>query len=129
MVAEGCDIVVEVARSPSSTPAVDDHAMRTTVLAAQRTRLPPRTETTMETGSLDPERWVAALAARLDVPAPSAAEVEDLLALAGSAAHAAERWVAPVSTWLVARAGLTPAAARAVVDALAAELGAGPTDA
>ena len=77
-------------------------------------------------GSLDPEQWVAELAARLDVPAPSGEEVEDLLALAGSAAHAAERWVAPISTWLAARAGLAPADARATVDALAAELGGGP---
>lgn len=73
-------------------------------------------------GSIDPDRWVEVLATRLGVPSPSADEVEDLLSLAGSAAHAAERWVAPVSTWLVARAGLAPAEARAAVEALADEL-------
>lgn len=69
-----------------------------------------------------PEEWVHLLADELGVASPSQAEVDDLLALAGTAAHSAQRWVAPVSTWLVARAGLEPAAARAVVDALATRL-------
>ncbi len=74
---------------------------------------------------LDPHQWVRTLATALDVPTPTQAEVDDLLALAGSAAHAAERWVAPVSTWLVSQAGLTPADARALVERLA-DAAAGP---
>lgn len=69
------------------------------------------------------DEWVRRLADELGVSSPSQDEVDDLLALAGTAAHAAQRWVAPVSTWLVARAGLAPADARAAVDALAASLG------
>lgn len=53
-------------------------------------------------------RWVARFAAELGVDPPSPAEVEALLALAGTAAHASERTAAPLSTWLVGRAGLPP---------------------
>lgn len=69
----------------------------------------------------DPDalRWVAELAAALDIEAPSGAEIDDLLSLAGTAAHASERWVAPISTWLVARGGLDPVEARALVERLA----------
>ena len=70
--------------------------------------------------SMDPTQWLRTLATALDVPPPTEDEVEDLLSLAGTAAHTAERWVAPVSCWLLARAGVDPAAGRAVVERLAA---------
>lgn len=82
----------------------------------------------MASDGVDPGAWVARLADRLGVPAPDAAAVEDLLSLAGTAAHTAERWVAPVSTWLVARAGLDPADARALVERLATEARTAGTD-
>ena len=49
----------------------------------------------------------------LGIEAPSEEEVNELLDLAGIAARASERTAAPVSCWLVARAGVTPAEARA----------------
>lgn len=69
---------------------------------------------------MDPQQWVRTLATALDVPTPTDDEVADLLSLAGTAAHTAERWVAPISCWLLARAGVDPAEGRAVVERLAA---------
>jgi hypothetical protein len=58
----------------------------------------------------------------LGTDAPSEAEGEDLLALAGVAAHASDRTAAPLSCWLAARAGLEPAAALALARRLAEQL-------
>lgn len=77
---------------------------------------------------VEPGEWVRALAERLGVDPPTDGEVEDLLSLAGTAAHSAERWVAPVSTWLVAVAGVPPGAARASVEQLADELAGATAD-
>ena len=49
--------------------------------------------------------WLAAYAEKLGIPAPSPADVESILALAGVAAHASERTAAPVACWLTAQAG------------------------
>lgn len=62
----------------------------------------------------DAQEWLTGYAASLGVTPPSDAEIEQLLALAGIAAHASERTAAPITCWLAGRAGLTPA------DALAA---------
>lgn len=56
-------------------------------------------------------QWVAAYAARLGIEAPTEAEVEALLELAGVAAHTSERIAAPLACWLVGRSGMTPAEA------------------
>lgn len=56
-------------------------------------------------------QWIAAFALRLGVEAPTEAEVEALLELAGVAAHTSERIAAPLACWLVGRSGLTPAEA------------------
>ncbi len=56
--------------------------------------------------------WLAAFAEQLGVDAPSEVECEDILALAGTAAHASERTAAPVACWLAARAGLLAREAR-----------------
>jgi Domain of unknown function (DUF6457) len=53
------------------------------------------------------EEWIAAYATALGVPPPSAEEIEQILDLAGDAAHASERIAAPVACWLAARAGVT----------------------
>ena len=66
--------------------------------------------------------WIDSLAAELGVPEPTDEEIESLLALAGSAAHAAERTAAPLSCWLVGVAGLAPAEARVAIERLAARL-------
>ncbi|MCS6926345.1 MAG: DUF6457 domain-containing protein [Candidatus Binatia bacterium] len=57
------------------------------------------------------KEWIAGFATLLGVPPPTEEETTDLLRLAAEAAHASERTAAPVACWLVARAGLAPAAA------------------
>ncbi len=57
--------------------------------------------------------WLKEFAAQLGVEAPSDAERDAILALAGIAAHASERTAAPVACWIAASAGLS------VEDALA----------
>ena len=58
--------------------------------------------------------WVAAFAARLGVDAPDEATMAELLALAGTAAHASERIAAPIACYLVGRAGLDIATAHEI---------------
>lgn len=53
-----------------------------------------------------PEAWLAAFADRLGQAAPTPAEVEALLALAGTAAHASARTAAPIACFLVGRSGI-----------------------
>lgn len=57
--------------------------------------------------------WIAAFAADLGVDPPDDATVEQLLDLAGVAAHASERLAAPIACWLIGRAGLDAATALA----------------
>jgi hypothetical protein len=66
--------------------------------------------------------WIERFGAALAVPPPTDAEVAELLALAGVAAHASERIAAPISCWLVARSGRSVEEARQIADALAIEL-------
>ena len=69
--------------------------------------------------------WVRRFAEALGATPPTDDEVEDLLAIAGVAAHASERTAAPLSTWLAGRAGAPPREARAAAERLAATLGPG----
>ena len=57
---------------------------------------------------LNAKQWLAELASRLDVDAPTPAEFSALLDLAAEAAHASERVAAPVACWVAARAGRDP---------------------
>lgn len=57
------------------------------------------------------KEWFTGFAAELGITPPTGDEVRDLLQLAGEAAHASERLAAPVTCWLIARAGITPAEA------------------
>ena len=50
--------------------------------------------------------WLAAYAAKLGVPAPTKQELQQVLDLAGEAAHSSQRVAAPVATWLAGKAGL-----------------------
>ena len=70
---------------------------------------------------MDAREWIDAFAERLGVEAPSAEEFSQLLELAGVAAHASERVAAPVSCWVVARAGVAPGEALMAARALAGE--------
>lgn len=58
---------------------------------------------------MDGGSWVRDYAEALGVPPPSDEDVDTILRLAAIAAHASERWAAPVSCWLAAQAGWTPA--------------------
>jgi hypothetical protein len=58
--------------------------------------------------------WIDAFAAAIGAEPPDDATVEQLLELAGTAAHASERTAAPIACWLAGRAGLDPAAALAL---------------
>lgn len=62
----------------------------------------------------DARTWIDRYAAALGIGELSPAEADALLDLAGTAAHASERTAAPLSCWLAATAGLTPAEALAV---------------
>jgi Domain of unknown function (DUF6457) len=57
------------------------------------------------------QEWLAEFAARLGVDPPDPESVDELLALAGTAAHASERIAAPIACWLVGKAGVAPAEA------------------
>ncbi len=71
---------------------------------------------------LNARTWIDRYAEALGIPTPPESEVEALLELAGTAAHAAERTAAPISCWLAARAGRSPDEALAVARALEASL-------
>jgi hypothetical protein len=66
--------------------------------------------------------WVRLLAEELGTAPPTEGEIDDLLAIAGVAAHASERTAAPLSTWLIGRAGLSCAKARETAERLASRL-------
>jgi hypothetical protein len=68
---------------------------------------------------MDGNAWIARFAERLGVEPPDPALVDELLALAGDAAHASERIAAPIACYLVGRAGVDATSARG----LAAEIG------
>ncbi|MCU0268130.1 MAG: DUF6457 domain-containing protein [Acidimicrobiales bacterium] len=69
--------------------------------------------------SSDVVSWLNAFAVELGVPAPTAEDIDALLGLAAVAAHASARQAAPIACWLSARAGVDPAAARAVAERVA----------
>ena len=54
---------------------------------------------------LSATEWIAQFAQALGIDPPDAAAVEQLLDLAGVAAHASERVAAPIACYLVGRAG------------------------
>lgn len=64
----------------------------------------------MEDG-MTAKEWFTGVSGLLGVEPPTGDEVRDLLALAGEAAHSSERIAAPITCWLIARAGISPAEA------------------
>lgn len=74
---------------------------------------------------VSPDELVAAVADRLGVPPPSPTEVELLLSLAGTAAHASARTAAPIACYLVGRAGIDPSTAASIVADVADTLAGG----
>lgn len=67
------------------------------------------------------DEWIAAFAAEIGAPVPTGEEVQELLALAGVAAHASERMAAPISCWVAARGNVSPEKALDAAKRLAAE--------
>ena len=57
------------------------------------------------------QEWIADFASVLGVDAPSQETIDQLLDLAGVAAHSSERIAAPIACWLIGKAGLEPIAA------------------
>jgi Domain of unknown function (DUF6457) len=57
---------------------------------------------------MNAREWLAAFADKLGVEPPTTDEFKTLLNVAGEAAHSSERVAAPVSCWLVAKAGVDP---------------------
>jgi hypothetical protein len=51
------------------------------------------------------KQWIAAYADKLGIEPPTADELKAILDLAAEAAHASERFAAPVACWLSAKAG------------------------
>lgn len=51
------------------------------------------------------DRWIAAFAAEAGLTPPSKEQLEEILELAGTAAHASERTAAPVAAWLAGMSG------------------------
>jgi hypothetical protein len=63
--------------------------------------------------------WITAYASELGVAPPDDATIETLLGIAGVAAHASERTAAPISCYLIGKAGIDLAKAQSVAAALA----------
>ena len=67
------------------------------------------------------DEWLGQFAAAVGLDPPTPTEAEALLELAGVAARGSERAAAPLTCWLVAKAGVAPSAALALAARLAAE--------
>ena len=52
------------------------------------------------------DEWIQAFARELGIEPPTPDQVEQLLALAGTAAHSSERTAAPIACWVAGRAGV-----------------------
>jgi hypothetical protein len=52
--------------------------------------------------------WIGAFAERIGVEPPGPGEIDDLLELAATAAHASHRTAAPLACWLAGQSGMTP---------------------
>ena len=50
--------------------------------------------------------FLQAFAAQTGLPVPSAEEIDELLELAGIAAHASERIAAPIACWIAGASGM-----------------------
>ncbi len=67
------------------------------------------------------EGWIEAFAEKVGIEPPNEQEIDTLLSIAGVAAHASERSAAPLTCWMIAKAGITPEAALEIANAIASE--------
>jgi hypothetical protein len=68
---------------------------------------------------VDTSTWLQSFVAAAGGQTLSVEEIETILALAGVAAHASERTAAPLTCWVAAATGLSPAAALEFAHSLA----------
>lgn len=68
--------------------------------------------------------WIGTFAGALGVDAPSESVIDELLRLAGTAAHSSERIAAPIACFLVAQSGATSIDEIVRAHAIAAAIGA-----
>ena len=62
--------------------------------------------------------WVSAYAEAAGTSPPSQDDIDALLQLAAVSAHASERTATPITCWIAATAGLTPAHALALAESI-----------
>src|ERR1039457_7069866 len=87
-------------------------SMQVKILLSARASGLRRAIGTMNFVSTSAIKWLVAYSEQLGIDAPNGDECEQILALAGIAAHASERTAAPVACWLAAKTGLTADEAR-----------------
>jgi molybdopterin-guanine dinucleotide biosynthesis protein A len=103
------------------TASLDPRILRDVDTPEDLSALMPRDLLRLRT-TVTADEWIANYAAELGLDPPSPDQIEQLLELAGVAAHTSERRAAPISTWIAARSGLDPADALARAEELAARL-------
>ena len=69
---------------------------------------------------MDAQEWISTFATRLGLEPIPQADIDALLDLASVAAHTSERLAAPLTCYLVGRAGISPIEAKAIADEIAA---------
>jgi hypothetical protein len=65
---------------------------------------------------MNAREWIDAFAAEIGTDPPTDAEIEQILDLAGVAAHSSERIAAPVACWIGGRVGASLEELRAAAD-------------
>ena len=70
---------------------------------------------------MDAQEWLTTFADRLGLEPIPQADIDALLDLASVAAHTSERLAAPLTCYLVGRAGISPTEAKAIADDIASD--------
>ncbi len=70
---------------------------------------------------MDANEWISTFATRLGLEPIPQDDIDALLDLASVAAHTSERLAAPLTCYLVGRAGISPSEAKAIADEIAAD--------
>ena len=70
----------------------------------------------MPNSTTSAQDWLKGFARELDLAAPDSNTIENLLNLAGVAAHDSERIAAPIACWMIGVAGMDPHTALALAE-------------
>lgn len=68
---------------------------------------------------MEPQEWLANFADRLGLDELSQSDIDTLLDIASVAAHTSERLAAPLTCYLIGRAGISPTEAKTIADEIA----------